>query len=72
MKNTECTIYVSTKHGLSQIFRKAAHGWVLISGKGNIYPATAEQVLSHVLPVLAGKEGVKIMVVADKQSSAQQ
>jgi hypothetical protein len=66
MKNIECTIYVSTKHGAPQIFRKGAHGWVLISGKGNVYPTTAEQVLSHVLPILAGKEGAKIKVVSDK------
>jgi hypothetical protein len=66
MKNNEFTIYISSKRGRAQIFRKGSKGWALISGRGNIYTATAEQVLNHVLPALAGKKAVNIIVSADK------
>ena len=54
MRNHECTIYITTKAGKRlQSFRKGKTGWVLTSGKGNEYPCTAEQFISHLLPPLA-------------------
>jgi len=53
MKNDECTIYVMTKNGLTQSFRKERDGWKQTSSKGIIRNCTAEQVLSHILPPLA-------------------
>ena len=42
MKNTECTIYITTKRGYPQT-----------SPNGAVRPMTAEQLLSHILPPLA-------------------
>ena len=53
MKNDECTIYIITKNGAKQIFRKGKDGWVQTSSKGIVRSCTAEQVLSHLLPPLA-------------------
>ena len=53
MKNDECTIYIITKNGLEQSFRKEKDGWKQTSSKGIVRRCTAEQVLSHILPPLA-------------------
>jgi len=53
MKNDECTIYIITKNGLKQSFRKENNGWIQTSSKGIVRSCTAEQVLSHILPPLA-------------------
>ena len=53
MKNDECTIYIITKNGAKQSFRKEKDGWIQTSSKGIVRCCTAEQVLSHILPPLA-------------------
>jgi len=53
MKNDECTIYIMTKNGTKQSFRKDKEGWKQTSSKGIVRNCTAEQVLSHILPPLA-------------------
>jgi hypothetical protein len=53
MKNDECTIYIITKNGSKQIFRKEKEGWKQTSSKGIVRNCTAEQVLSHILPPIA-------------------
>ena len=53
MKNSECTIYVTTKHGKTQSYRKGKNGWTQTSSNGIVRPLTAEQLLSHILPPLA-------------------
>ena len=53
MKNDECTIYLITKNGSKQRFRKDKNGWKQTSSKGIVRRCTAEQVLSHILPSLA-------------------
>jgi hypothetical protein len=57
MKNSECTIYIMSKHSWIQKFKKEKNGWVLTTTKGTVYPCTAEQLLSHILPALAGIKG---------------
>jgi hypothetical protein len=52
MKNDECTIYMTTKHGSTQIYRKDNKGWTQTSSKGIVRRMTAEQLLSHLLPPL--------------------
>ncbi|MCJ7570629.1 MAG: hypothetical protein MUO82_01965 [Candidatus Thermoplasmatota archaeon] len=52
MKNDECTIYILTKNGAKQSFRKGKDGWIQTSSKGIVRGCTAEQVLSHLLPPL--------------------
>ena len=53
MKNNECTIYIITKNGSTQSFRKDKEEWKQTSSKGIVRQCTAEQVLSHILPPLA-------------------
>jgi hypothetical protein len=53
MKNTECTIYMTTKHGKTQSYHKGKDGWIQTSSKGIVRHLTAEQLLSHLLPALA-------------------
>jgi len=55
MKNTECIIYVRSKNEIVQTIYRNKNGWMQKSSRGKFYPMTAEQVLSHVLPPLAGK-----------------
>ncbi len=62
MKNSECTIYIMFKDKMINKFRKEKEGWVLTSSKGNIYPCTAEQMISHLLPALAGIKGPHVTV----------
>jgi hypothetical protein len=53
MKNAECTIYITTKHGKTQSYRKEKNGWTQTSSNGIVRHLTAEQLLSHILPPLA-------------------
>jgi hypothetical protein len=65
MKNSQCLITFTTKGGSIQTIRKYPSGWVMLSGAGNSYKMTAEQVLSHLLPALAkdGRVSVKVEFV---------
>ncbi len=65
MKNTECTIYIITKHGSTQIYRKEKNGWTQTSSNGIVRPLTAEQLLSHILPPLAGISPATVSVESD-------
>lgn len=61
MKNNECTIFIMTKNGAKQSFRKAKDGWMQTSSKGIVRCCSAEQVLSHLLPPLAfGHVNIKV------------
>ena len=53
MKNTECTIYITTKHGWTQSYRKEKNGWTQTCPDGMVRQLSAEQLLSHILPALA-------------------
>ena len=67
MKNDECTIYIITKNGSKQSFRKEKEGWKQTSSKGIVRKCTAEQVLSHILPPLAFKN-VILEVIPDNKN----
>jgi hypothetical protein len=62
MKNTECTIYITTKKGkVLQSYRKGKNGWAQTSSKGIVRSLTAEQLLSHILPPIAiGHANVRV------------
>jgi hypothetical protein len=45
-----------------QKFRKENCGWTLTTTKGTVYPCTAEQLLSHILPPLAGIKGQHVTI----------
>ncbi|MDD5133281.1 MAG: hypothetical protein PHD81_01825 [Candidatus Nanoarchaeia archaeon] len=59
MKNDECIISLVLKSGWKQIYKKDKKNWVQITN-GISRKMTAEQLLSHILPVIAfNKEGIK-------------
>ena len=65
MKNTECIIYLITKHGSTQVYKRDKKGWTQTSSKRIVRRMTAEQLLSHLLPHMTkgDKRGVTIKVV---------
>ena len=62
MKNSECTIYIVSKGRWIQKFKKEKDGWILTTTKGTEYPCSAEQLLSHLLPAIAGIKGKDVSV----------
>jgi hypothetical protein len=54
-----------------QKFKKEKDGWTLITTKGTIYPCSAEQLLSHILPPLAGIKGQHVTVKVELDSKTQ-
>ncbi len=66
MKNTECTIYISTKSGWTQKYRKEKDTWKQTCPNGKTRNMTPEQLLSHILPLLTNEnKRLKIKVVKD-------
>jgi hypothetical protein len=62
LTNDSYVILISTKTSTERYYRDKA-GWVKESTRGRTFRATAEQVLNHVLPALAGiKPNVTIKV----------
>jgi len=62
LTNDSYLISISSK-GWTERYYRDADGWVKESARGRIFRATAEQVLNHVLPALAGvKPGLVIKV----------
>ena len=53
LNNDSFTILISTKNFTERYYRDKA-GWLKVSARGRKFRATAEQVLNHVLPALAG------------------
>lgn len=62
MKNTDCIIYMTTKHGSTQIYQKDDKGWRQTSSKGIVRRMTAEQLLSHLLPALTAEYKGKVTI----------
>jgi len=62
MKNSECTIYIMFKDRWIQKFRKEKEDWILTSSNGTKRPCSAEQMISHLLPPLAGMKGPHVIV----------
>lgn len=62
LTNDSYTIIISTKNFTERYYRDKK-GWVKISARGNTFRMTAEQVLNHLLPALAGiKSGLTVSV----------
>jgi hypothetical protein len=62
LTNDSYVILIATKNSTERYYRDES-GWVKVSTRGRTYRATAEQVLNHVLPALAGlKPNVTIRV----------
>ena len=69
MKNNECVIYLMTKSGWKQTYRKDKNCWTQTCPNGIVRKMTAEQLLSHILPPLAAgkKSRVMVKVVKDRK-----
>jgi hypothetical protein len=62
LTNESYVIVITTKTSSERYFRDKS-GWVKVSTRGRTFRATAEQVLNHLLPALAGvKPNVAITV----------
>lgn len=62
LKNESYVVYLSTKN-FTEKYLKDNLGWVKISARGRKFRMTAEQVLNHLLPAIAGvKPGLVIRV----------
>jgi len=53
LKNDSYVIYIGTKNFTEQYFKDKT-GWLKISATGKEFRMTAEQVLNHLLPAIAG------------------
>jgi hypothetical protein len=53
MANDRYIILIRTKHFTERYFRDKA-GWLKVSASGRTFRMTAEQVLNHVPPAVAG------------------
>ena len=72
MKNDECVIRFLNEDGrVMQSFQRDKDGWFETSSKGIVRRCTAEQVLSHLLPPLAGvsRAIVKVERITPKKPS---
>jgi hypothetical protein len=52
-------------------FRKEKEGWMLTSSNGTTYHCTAEQMISHLLPALAGIKGPHVTVKVEPDNTNQ-
>jgi hypothetical protein len=68
MKNSECTIYIMSKHGWIQKYRKEKEGWIQTSSNGAVRSLSAEQLLSHILPLLAETGHFTVRVESDNRT----
>jgi hypothetical protein len=67
MKNDECKILIVLKSGWTQTFKKVKGQWVQITN-GVIRKCTAEQLLSHILPLLIkGQKRATLKVIKNKK-----
>jgi hypothetical protein len=68
MKNSKCTIFIMSKHGWVQKYRKEKNDWIQTASNGTESSLTAEQLLSHILPVLAGIGHFTVRVESDNKT----
>ena len=54
LTNDSYVILIGTKNFLELYYRDDQRGWLKVSARGRKFRMTAEQVLNHVLPALAG------------------
>ena len=68
VRNSECTIHITTRRGRTWTYRRDKDRWTQTSPTGTVRSLTAEQLLSHILPPLAaGKRShVSVQVVNNK------
>jgi hypothetical protein len=63
MRNDECTIYIVLPSGWKQTYKKVDGQWIQITNR-KVRKMTAEQLLSHILPLLLkGQKRAKLRVI---------
>ncbi len=70
MRNRDYVIYIVTKGGRSRAWahQKAGDVWLRTGPDGQVWRMTAEQLLSHLLPVLAGDQPAAQIVVEHRKA----
>lgn len=68
LKNDRYIIYMGTKN-FTERYYKDKRGWLKISARGKEFRMTAEQVLNHLLPAIAGVKPNLILKVEHKELS---
>lgn len=66
LTNDSYTIFIGTKNFTERYFKDKT-GWLKISAKGREFQMTAEQVLNHLLPAIAGVKPNVILRVEHKE-----
>ncbi len=61
LRNDTYIVLLRTSGGTERYYRDR-NGWVKVSTRGRPFRATAEQVLNHLLPALAGIAGAPVAV----------
>lgn len=69
LTNDSYLISMGTKNFTEHYYREA-RGWVKISARGRKFPMTAEQVLNHLLPAIAGIKPSLILKVEHRELRA--
>ena len=70
MKNDECIIYMITKGGSTQVYKKEGEVWTQESSRGIVRKMTAEQFLSHLLPALTPEYKNKVWIRVEKKKKS--
>ena len=66
--NTDYVIHIATKRGRTTIYRKEKNGWTQTASTGIVRQCSGDQLLSHLLPPLAGDQpGLRVTVECKKQ-----
>ena len=70
MKRYECTIYIMKGEKCINKFKKDRGAWSLAIATGRVFPCTCEQIVSHLLPVLAfaSRKGITVKVVPNEEN----
>lgn len=71
LKNDSYIIFIGTKNFTEKYF-KDKKGWLKISAQGKEFRMTAEQVLNHLLPAIAGVKPNLILKVEHTESTKKQ
>lgn len=71
LKNDSYAIYMGTKN-FTEKYYKDKKGWLKISARGKEFRMTAEQVLNHLLPAIAGVKPNLILKVKHQESVKKQ
>jgi hypothetical protein len=57
-----------SKHGWTQKYRKGNDGWIQTNSNGAVRSLSVEQLLSHILPLLAGIGNFTVRVESDNRT----